>query len=261
MNAYKFIDEEKKHLHTLDGKPLMGTTTVLSVINKPLAWWASGMAVGTLGWTNKKNFKQEERIAKAKPALEMIKDLEAPEYLDLLDKAYQAHNEKKETAAEEGTSVHEQIETYIKALMAGKTPTVTDKIKEFAFWAERNVKRFLASELYVYSREQWLGGCLDFIYEDLKDDIYIGDIKSSREAYFSQFLQCALYHIQLVENQGGYDKDGNRILELDRPIKGYAVCPFGSVFTEPTIRFSSEQWLQASIGAVALYKLNQNTNG
>ena len=39
-NRYKF--DAKEHLHSLDSKPLVGTSTVMGIVAKPLTWWAAG---------------------------------------------------------------------------------------------------------------------------------------------------------------------------------------------------------------------------
>jgi hypothetical protein len=81
MNRYQYIEKGEwngtpaSHLHLLDNKPLIGTTTAGKVLAKQgLPWWASACAVKTLGWTDpkiKKNGKQigtvpiAERIANA----------------------------------------------------------------------------------------------------------------------------------------------------------------------------------------------------
>ena len=42
---YRFIDENGKHLHTLDGIPLIGTSTAVQVLGKGgLTWWAAELA-------------------------------------------------------------------------------------------------------------------------------------------------------------------------------------------------------------------------
>lgn len=267
MNAYKYIDENKNHLHTLDGKPLMGASTVAGIISKPLTYWASGMAVGTLGWKNIKKVSKLEKLESAENALEMIKELDVNAYSDLLDKAYVAFNEKKDLAAEAGTDMHALLENYVTTCIKenGGIPLAhkvneSKEVSSFVEWSMKNVKRFLASEIHTFSRTYWLGGICDVIYEDLKGDVYIGDFKSSKEAYFSQFVQASLYHIQITENNGGYDKDGNKILELESPVKGYTIFPFGSDFKEPTVRYVSEAWLQTAVGACALYSLQNQTS-
>lgn len=259
---YKF--DSKEHIHSLDGKPLMGTTTVIGeVIAKPLTWWASGMAVGQLGWLHPKNNSKEYRLEYAGKALDWIRDMDNETYLDLLDKAYKAHNEKKETSAEEGTDLHAKIKKYIKAcieLNAGipkDLPEEDEKIKVFINWSVNNVKRFVWSEMHCYSEKLWVGGITDFGFIDNNDELFIGDIKSSKEAYFSQFLQLAIYHLLIKEN-GGFDAEGNQTFNLEQEIKGYAIFPFGNGIL-PSYRFSSDEWLEAGRSVVKIYKLIKST--
>ncbi len=48
-NKTNYNFDDKKHIHTLDGIPLHGVTTVLSVISKPqLIQWSANMAVDFL---------------------------------------------------------------------------------------------------------------------------------------------------------------------------------------------------------------------
>lgn len=262
---YKF--NSKEHIHTLNDKPLIGTTSAISEVlaKNGLTWWASSMAVGTLGWSNPKKTNKEERIAKVEGALEMIKALDKESYLQLLDKAYQAHNERKETAAEDGTDLHAEIEKYIKVCIDLGTPVKvsdnehwSEKAKIFSEWAVKNVKQFVWSEMHCYSRTLWLGGISDFGYITNDDELFIGDIKSSKEAYFSQFIQTALYQIQIEEN-GLLNSDGVQVQKLESPIKGYAIFPFGNGFTEPTIRYASDEWKEAAEGVVKIYKLLNST--
>lgn len=269
--AYKF--NSKEHIHELDGKPLIGTTTCISEVlaKNGLTWWASGMCAGCFGWTNPKKTKKEERLKRATDALETIKTMDAELYLELLDKGYQAHNERKELAAEDGTDLHAEVEDYIKESIAvnGGVPMLylgeNPKMGVFYRWASANVKRFVWSEMHCYSKELWLGGITDFGYITHDDELFIGDIKSSKEAYYSQFIQLALYHIQIDEN-GGFDKEGKPIIEFgfklnelaDYKIKGYAIFPFGGDIT-PTIRYASDEWKEAAIGVVKNYKLIQAT--
>ena len=54
MNRYAF--NEQDHIPALDGKPLMGTSTVVGVLSKPLTWWAAGEAVKKLGSSTDFNY-------------------------------------------------------------------------------------------------------------------------------------------------------------------------------------------------------------
>ena len=50
----KYNFNSVEHLHSLDDKPLTGTSTVCGVLYKPLTWWAAGKTLEVLGWTNSK---------------------------------------------------------------------------------------------------------------------------------------------------------------------------------------------------------------
>lgn len=257
-NVMKYSFNEQKHIHQIDEKPLIGTTTLVdSVVSKPLTYWASGMAVGTFGWLNPKKSTPEDRLERAKSALEAIKGLDVESYIELLDKAYKAHNEKKETSAEEGTDLHAEIEGFIRDFMSGNLGTAyPEQINGFVNWAMENVVEFLWAEASTYSEKYWLGGITDFGYKDKNDKVFIGDIKSSKEAYFSHFLQASLYALQLEET-GGFTKEGERLFEPIQ-VDGFAIFPKGQNF-QPSVRFMNDTWREGAEGAVKLYKLKLAT--
>lgn len=253
----KYLFNSEEHIHTLDGKPLMGTTTVCSVIAKPLTWWASGKAVEVMGWLNPKKSTLEDRRERAKSALETIKTLDVDSYLGLLQKAYCNHSETKDEAAEEGVDLHKEIEEFIIATKWGEEPKVSKRIEGFKKWADENVVEFIWVEGHCYSEKFWLGGISDFGYLDRNGKIWIGDIKSSKEAYYSQFVQLALYDLQISEN--GIVTSEGEIITKPGDVYGYAIFPFGASFNEPTIRIADESWKKSAIGAINLYKLQQQT--
>ncbi len=253
----KYQFNAKEHLHILGGKPLTGTSTVISVIAKPLTWWASGMAVGELGWTNSKIVKKEDRIKIASEKLDVIKKMDCNCYLQLLDYAYKAHNIRKEKAAEAGTDRHALCEQYIKSLLSKKPETPHDDIIALKTWTDENVKRFLFSEAHCFSEKLWVGGICDAACE-LKDGTYaIIDFKSSREAYDSQFIQAAGYALQIEEN-GIFDADGNVLnkgQKLSKPISILIIFPFGAKKVEPVIKTNVLNFKNGFIAATQLYRL------
>lgn len=258
---YKYIDEGKQHLHTFKEKPLIGTSSVSNVLAKPLTWWASGLACTMFGWINKKDEngkfrKLEERLNHAVKYLKKICDMSPKDYLDLLDSAYSAHAQKLDSSAQAGTDLHAEVEKYVKAHMAGKADIghVYDlKIQPFIFWAQKNVKRFLWSEIHCYSEILWVGGISDIGFEDMDGNYGIIDIKSSKEAYLSQFWQCAGYDIQISEN-GGFDRNGNKIFTLDKPISYYVIFPFGMKEPEAQINMDVAGGRAAFEAELFLYK-------
>ena len=261
VREYSF--DEVNHIHTYIGKPLMGTSTIVNVLAKPLTWWASGLAVSHLGWTNSKlriggKYKTvplEERIAVALPRLEEIRGMDVEEFIALLDDAYKAHSVKLTDSASAGTDLHAECEAYVKWRMGrGAERQWADRIIPFIRWAEEEVEEFLWSELHCYSSELWVGGITDCGVKLKNGKIGVLDFKSSKEAYISQFIQCAGYDLQLAEN-GGFNAQGYPMFKLEKPIEFYGIIPFGAEEFKVDIRYNVEELREGFKGAVVLYKL------
>lgn len=242
---YKYKDEKGEHLHELNGVPLIGTSSVGSVIAKPLTWWASGLAVMHLGIPDSKVITKiknktatPEEVKACMVAvgikLEQIRGMSPDEYYKLLDGAYRAHQTTLKDKAEEGTDLHAELERFVKFKMSGSADIkIFDlKIQPFIDWSEKNVKRFLWSEAHCYSEKLWVGGISDVGAELNDGSIIIIDFKSSKEAYLGQFWQCCGYAIEIEEN-GWFDKDGNLMGKLEKPIDYVCVVPFGAAKVEP----------------------------
>ena len=269
MNRYKYIDEGRKHLHTLDGKPLVGTSTAMKIIGGDktggLIWWASGMAVGKFGWINPKKFSSETVEVKLQAGFSKVQDLNFQGYTDLIAEAYKAHDTHKKERAKIGTARHEILEDYIKLCLRenkGK-PLIAEtekdaEVKRFTIWSMENVKKFLFSEIYCYSERLWVGGIADWGAELNDGGIALGDFKSSKEAYADQFYQCAGYAIQIEEN-GGFTKDGEKILE---PMKfdRYLIVPFGAEDITPVSLYDTQTAKEGAELAVGLHKKIEATN-
>lgn len=265
-----YMFDDQAHAHTLSGKPLMGTTTLIKEVMPPmLSWYGSGMACKTLGWFDRKKGKANylpDEIGKPKllECLNQIKAMTDDQYLDLLDTAYNAHNAYKKARGEAGTDTHALIEEAIKtAIELGKgyllepSAYADADVKKFAEWGQD--KKFLYSEVYVYSELLWLGGIIDFVYEDGKETL-IGDVKTSKDIYASAIIQEGLYDCQQQEN-GYYDKDGNKIGDpLD--IQGYTVVniPPEKDLKVCTYR-GTQQMREFGPSLVQLYKTLQELKG
>lgn len=288
MNRYRFDDSldekgKKKHIHLLDEKPLIGTTTSLKNVSKEgLPYWASGMACTEFGWIKplkpwnkpRPTKAQVEENAKKRLAsadafmrriASMAADGAADQYLALLDKAYSAHATTLKEKAETGTDMHAELERYVKhCIKGGGEPTSTFgypplQVEIFSEWALKNVKRFIASEGYSYSERLWVGCIFDVLYEDMQDRLVILDFKSSKEDYDTQFWQCAGNDIQISEN-GVLDKNGNLMYMPDRPISYYGVLPFGMEKPEPQFYYDTEGSKEAFVAAVVLHKKRAEFN-
>lgn len=270
--SYRYLDEgKKKHYHELDGKPLIGTSSVSSVIAKPLTWWALQVGLKLLGYLPEKKrvgstyraVPKEERINAALKGLTEIQGMTPISYLARLEEAYRAHDKVKNEAAVTGTDLHAVLERYVKYCMEHNNSVPSSmplaqgeevrKIKPFIDWACMNVKRFLWSEVHCYSREHWLGGISDCGYETHTGGIGIMDFKSSKEAYDEQFWQAAGYDIEISEN-GGFDKDGNLVFKLEKPITEYSILPFGADVVEPVFRYNVEECKGLFLAELKIYK-------
>lgn len=264
---------KQNHLHTLDmedgkgPKRLTGTSSVENVLFKVLSWWASGLAVGTLGWVKKLNPKYdevtpEEIIAndkeRKKSAMKMLKKIrlmKTDEYVELLDNAYKAHSVKLDTTAKAGTDLHAELEHWVRSQMGiGPTKDYDPKIKPFTDWANKNVKKFLWSEAHCFDEELWVGGISDAGAEMLDGTLSIIDFKSAKEAYATSFIQTAGYAIQMEKN-GLWDSKGRVNKKLDQKVSGLIVVPFGSKVVEPSIRFNVEEFKDGFRWCVGLYRL------
>lgn len=263
----RYIFDKEGHLHTLDGKPLLGTSTIVNVIAKPLTWWAAGLAVGTLGWTKAGDWKTlktkaqkdadiERRISHTTPHFEKIKELSVQEYIALLDEAYKAHSKSLDKSASAGTDLHAELERYVKWHMNGKTEEIEfdKKIQPFIKWTNMNVKRFLWSEAHCYNEELWTGGISDCGAELNTGEYVIIDFKSSKEAYPTHFIQIGGYDLG-ISNSGLLTADGTLVSKLEKDISMYAVVPFGAEVIEPVFRLNVNELKEAFKAAVTLHKL------
>jgi hypothetical protein len=255
--------DARGHLHRLDGKPLTGTTSVVDVLARPLHWWALGIGLGELGWTKIKDpktgkpFPMETRVEKAAVALQSLQNMTPKDYLALLDKAYYAHQKSRDKSATAGTDRHEMCARYIRIKMR---PEKTDfdyiPIQSFIDWAEKNVTKWLWSEMHVYSRKHWVGGISDAGGIDKQGKLFIIDFKSAKEAYMSNFAQIGGYDLQLSENDGGFTAEGSRILTLDgkRP-DYYIVFPFGAEKPQPVFYHNPADMQKFFINCLEIYRM------
>ena len=265
---YKYIDNEKqKHWHEIDGKPLLGTSSVCNVIAKNLTWWAAECsAVECLEAGEKIPTIREEYLEAKKKGKEGIDALQVK--YPIFKKARFAHFVDKNSKADKGTDLHAVLEEYVKLCLkdfegrpidieGSNLLDAPEQVKLFSKWAVQNIDRFVFSEAHCYSENLWIGGISDCGFIDKQGKVGIIDFKSAKEAYISMFIQIALYDLQLSEN-GGFDENGKKLLE---PIKAdyYAVWPFGGNVVEPTLNYDVESLRQAGLAALTLYKItNQN---
>lgn len=255
-NRYRFDD--KQHIHLLDGRPLIGTTTALNVLGKTLTWWASGLACETMGWRNPKKDSVEKIESSARESLEKIKEMGLEDYIRLLNTAYRAHSQTLKKKADAGTDMHSVLEDFIKSQISGvsvEDSKPSEQITDFVVWSEKNVKKFVFSEAHCFSESAWVGGVADFGYIDKQGKFVLGDFKSSKEAYFNHWVQAGGYHRQIEEN-GLYNADGSVLIARKDlpPIDYHAIFCAGKSLAEPFFNYDTARTRRAFEYCIRLYQ-------
>ena len=224
-----FIFNEKAHRYYLDGKPLTGVTTILSVLAKPaLIQWAANMAVTYI--------EENGQFIDVDPYLGILCTK------DLLKEAKTAHRRKKEEAADVGTLAHKWIEDWINGENPAPDPLTDHMTVNFVKWAEENDVEFIEAEKKVYSRTHWYAGTLDFLCK-MNGKTYLGDFKTSNGIYDDYFYQTSAYQLALQE------------LEPDLHIDGHVIinCKKDGGFNKK-FSFDYEKNIPVFLGAIAIYR-------
>ena len=183
-----FVFDEKKHLYFYDGKPMTGCTTILGILAKPaLIPWAAKMATDHV----------RSELSKTD------KWLWSSELPRILDEAKGAHARKRDDAAESGTDLHALVETWVRACIAENDgyPKVAEEGPIFAFtkWAIKENVRFIATETKLYSKELWVAGTVDLVFEK-GGKRFVGDIKTYKKLWDRvPLIQCAGYALMAEE--------------------------------------------------------------
>ena len=254
---YRFVDENKEHLHLLDERPLTGTSSVVNVLAKNLTWWAAETAAvecleaGIKIPTIREEYEQARISSDKKQAIDALQ-----KKYPIFKKARFAHYDDKNKKADKGVDLHAELEHWVKAQM-GKHPVKAKydaRIKPFTDWCAKEVKSFIASEGHCYSEKLWVGGITDLIPELNNGELAVLDFKSSKEAFPGQFIQCGGYAIEIEEN-GLLSQDGKYAMKLDRPITKLIVVPFGAEVVVPEIKSNVEDWKKGFRDATGLYRI------
>jgi hypothetical protein len=258
VSQYRF--DAEKHIHTLDGQPLMGTSTVVGALGKPLTYWAAGCALTPLGWLNRKKSTAKERRESASAKQDIIRDMLIDEYVALLESCYHAHTKVLKDTASAGTNTHKALEHYVQACIddqdgAPQAPLpglLLPAVEVFANWAIEHVQKFLWSEKHCYSEELWVGGISDCGALLTTGSTAVIDFKR-KGCYYSQFVQIGGYAIQVEEN-GLFTADGQPYEECEvSEIDELIVFPNdGKLRIEP-----AEPYMQRFAEVVNIYKHQQ----
>jgi hypothetical protein len=192
-NGDVYMFDEDKHVHSLNGKPLTGVTSLIDkTLSKPaLIPWA---VKTTVEWI-KCNCPLQSSIEGSSAYIVSREDLE---------NAKKEHSKRKTDAGDWGTRVHNACEVWC---LTGELPEGEDilpSVLNFKQFIEDNGFKVLGVERNVWSKEWWIGGIFDLVLE--KDGkVYIADIKTSSGIYDSHFIQMGAYYKCILEN--GWQRD------------------------------------------------------
>lgn len=258
------LRDRTAHLHTLDGKPMIGASTAIGVVGGAdalMQWYADMAAVAGLS-------KPQQDIKEAYDAANALSDkTERSKAKAALDKTYpdyadarRAAIQSRDGSAKKGTLRHGVLEDYIRKCLAeneGKPIKESiEGIQMFIDWSLENVAKFYFTEANCFSEKLWVGGIADIGLQMKDGKNLIGDHKSSREAFPKQFLQAALYDV-LLAHSGILDSQGNKISDW-KPADGVVIFPFRSEPFTPEYKWDITKWRKGAEDAVNLYKLIEN---
>jgi genome maintenance exonuclease 1 len=205
-----YVFDEKNHIHTLDGKPLHGVTTILKVIGKGdvLVQWSANKAVE---YIEKRVVIGHYNVATQTGSIEFDGAFD-----DILNKAKTAWKDNRDKAGEKGTEIHGWVEVLINKAINENGGYIKDEgilnkqVNHFVQWAIENNVKFLKAEQSLYSRTYWYGGIADIICE-IDGIRFVGDVKTSSGIYPEHFIQTSAYAKALIE-MGEYDKFGGVVI-------------------------------------------------
>lgn len=238
-------DEKNKHTYTINGGEtwFVGVSSILDILSKPqlIPWAAKEGALRTALLTK----KLRDKFAKSlfKPGVwEMDQRRVYDLYWDLLsDKRIdrvtnwgkRAWTKIKDSAADIGTRAHEAIDNMIKGKPVLITPDIELPVQGFLHWLSQTNLTIASGDIKVASVEEEYGGSIDAVFVDPKDQIVIGDFKTSKQFSDSYVYQVALYSNAFSETYG-----------LERLAPGF-IIRFDKIKPEVEIRgirYMNEAW-------------------
>ena len=203
--------------------PLIGTTTVLGVRDKPFLMW----------WTTKENYKY------MKSNWDLKKTYTSKEKEELLMAAKKAWTKKRDKALDSGKITHGLVQKSIleskrfkveKIIHSDETcqKEIRSAYQAFLDWEARHTVKYYATELCMGSEKTYTGGTVDVVAE-IDGWLEVIDWKTSKILSEDAFLQMANYKAMLIE--GGVDpKIGRRVVKLSKDDSGFKEIKIKSDF-------------------------------
>lgn len=220
MKGYAF--NEARHIHTYDGKPMHGVTSILRNWGDPgsLINWAANQAV------------------------DAIERGESPE------EARKAHLKKRDAAGDKGKEVHTELETALNQWISkGTIPSNTSSVvQSVLMWMRDGGYMPIRSEYPVYNLDLWYAGILDAVVEK-EGKRYIMDFKTSGSVQTKFLYQCGAYSLAIKDMKKEAEIGGAVIVHIPR---GGSFDPSKNVY----VRYDMDALEQAFCSILSVYKLD-----
>jgi len=226
METKGYAFNEKRHIHTYDGKNLHGVTSVLKMWGDPgsLVNWAANQAV------------------------DAIERGEAPE------EARKAHLKIRDKAGDKGKEVHSELEKALDFWIDAGTMQLTENpiVNAVLEWMRSEGYTPIRTEVAVYNLDLWYGGIFDAVVEK-EGKRYILDFKTSGSVQTKFFYQCGAYSLAIKDMKKEAEIGGAVIVHIPR---GVSFKPDTNVY----VRFDIEALEDAFKNILTVYKLDQEVN-
>jgi hypothetical protein len=212
-----------KHIHTWDGKPLHGVTSVLKMWGDPgaLVNWAANQAVDAIARGESK------------------------------EDARKAHLKIRDAAGDKGKEVHGLLETSMnKWIEEGSVQLALDPIvNAVLMWMDTEGYKPVRSEYPVYNLDLWYAGIMDAVVE--KDGKrYILDFKTSGSLQTKNFYQCGAYSLAIKDMKEEAEIGGVIIVHIP---KGLSFVPEDNVY----VRYDIGELEKSFTNILETYKLDK----
>ncbi len=197
------VFKEKIHRYFWDGKPVPAVTTILNRLSKPaLIQWAADCAVEHI---------REHWLGDA--------PLDVAKRQAILAEAAKAHEVKRDTAGDLGTTVHHCARQlmagapYVRYEGLGEKPL--EALGRLLAWKREAKVEPIALERRVMSLRHMYAGTTDF-FGRIDGRLAVLDYKTSRRIYDEFWLQAAAYEVALREQLGLIEPISRVLIHLDK---------------------------------------------
>jgi len=215
--------DAKTHCYTLDGITCAGVSSVSEFRPKDfLKFWAAKEAINYLA------DKQE-----------IIKNLSATEYANLLQEAKNAHTRKSNKALITGTSAHDWAEKHIHGEDLPITKEIKNCVEAFLDFEKKHKLQWICTEKIVVNRPHLVAGRLDSL-AFIDGALSLVDFKTSGQIDESYFLQTAGYTMCLEDM--GIKVDRRVILRLPKDTSEFEAVEVDTPLDKDVKAFLSQRY-------------------